>query len=144
MIRLVTIDDLYEMASKVERWAVDLESSSDITPEHVRSYIDRVFESVEGVVAEIDGEMVGACVFMMSDSLFNTATNAYMQVLYVEPKHRSTALAVGLLDSAYWTAKNAGCKTFYAGHESAHRPNSLNKLFTYAGFKQIGSSFMKE
>jgi GNAT superfamily N-acetyltransferase len=76
-------------------------------------------EPVHGLVAELDGGLVGLCHYLFHRSTTSIAPICYLQDLFTDPQVRGRGVGRALIEAAYELAQQAGARRVYwQTHES--------------------------
>jgi GNAT superfamily N-acetyltransferase len=70
-------------------------------------------ESMVGLGAVDQGELVGICHLVFHPSTWSASTYCYLEDLFVHPRRRSTGAGRALIEAAEDTARQAGSTTLY-------------------------------
>jgi GNAT superfamily N-acetyltransferase len=80
------------------------------TPEDIRRYGFGESPAFETLIAEVDGEMAGLCLFFASFSTWKGRPGAYIQDLFVEPRFRKLGIGSKLIRrTAAAVRERGGC-----------------------------------
>jgi GNAT superfamily N-acetyltransferase len=75
-------------------------------PEYWKKLLNSLIGSKRLVVASLDQELIGFCYF--SPFLYEDNHNMYVQLIYVQERHRKKGVATALFDEIKKIAKNKG------------------------------------
>ena len=93
-------------------------------------------EPVRGLVAELDGELVGLAHYIFQRSTILIAPTCYMQDLFTSPAARGQGIGRRLIEAVYESARAAGSASVYwhthAGNGTARR--LYDQVATDTGF----------
>jgi GNAT superfamily N-acetyltransferase len=109
------------------------------------STLDHLQYDIGFQVCVLHGQLVGMVVSERVKYFFSTASYAFNNVIYVDPRFRKHTRVAYLLARAHedW-AVIAGCKHVTLNTITGIEPERTARFFTSLGFRQIGSIHKKE
>ena len=94
-------------------------------------------------MCERDGVVVGLLLGYVTTFSFGDDKLAQDIVLFIEPTARGGVGALRMIERYVAWAQEKGCVEVQLGESSGANPELVDKLFTHAGFKQIGQLYRR-
>lgn len=145
-VRYATPADLPRLLAMAESFVAESKLPGGYDLDRAKASLERVLaEGIPMIVAERDGEVVGAVIFT-TESAWTHEPWAFVQIFYVMPGWRATYVARDLLDALCRAVDAMGCAATFAA--STARVNErvdamFTNLFARFGFAALGPTMMR-
>ena len=148
MIREATQDDMPAL-TRMGRQFFALTGISDITSFDDESFHRTIAHLIEGdgvcLVAEIDGQVVGAAGALAYPFYFNVAHKTGQEIFWwIDPEWRNGKIGMQLFVALETWAKDAGCKTFSMIALDQVEADKVGKMYKRCGYRATEHSYIKE
>lgn len=119
--------DIIDLMSLVEEHCEEM--NEDFDAKSIKSYLDIQISNLPSIIAEDDGEIVGAISFIIVPSDFKQDVFLGKKIaVFVKSKYRNNGIGKQLLEHAEKVCKDNGCIKFY--FTGKIQPEGYNQLET--------------
>jgi GNAT superfamily N-acetyltransferase len=141
LIRAATPQDVAQMV-ELGRQMVESTSYGRYTysVDKVAALCTELIKSPTGIalVAEQEGQLVGAFVGSVYPMWFSTELEASDYAMFVHPDYRRSAHALHMVRAFVEQAKSLGASRICIGNSTGFEPEKVRALYEMAGFKFVG------
>lgn len=143
-VREATEDDILSLLFLAKEFHNETPKHYDWEPKKVESRIKWLIEDPNGcvLVLESDGEIKGAILFMVSESLFSSKLTATELAWFVSKDFRGKASSLKLVKEYERMCKEAGVTTLLMSDIPGIQ--DLGKLYNRLGYSKIETAYLKE
>ncbi len=145
-IRGATLEDVDQIA-KIGLEFADEYPSLEGNLESIKLSTEEILEAPysAALVADMDGEIVGAIGGVISPSIYNREILQFQEVMwFVSKEYRNTKVGLQLLKSMEKVAVGAGCKWFLMIAPHLMKFEHLDNVYTKMGFTKFETFYRKE
>lgn len=118
-------------------------SSMHTDTDYTRAYLHAAWDA--GILFGVVDQASRGCMFgSVSGNWSSPTLRAYEWMLYVEPAHRRSSLAVQLINRFEQMARERGATKLSVGSSTGINDEGVRKLYERLGYSSIGSSLQKD